>query len=175
MSRWPGRRHFFDFQLTNTRQIALRTAIVLGKDGGVMTPLKKLVQFGLGGRQGKGNQMFSWVHIEDVYQVILFLIKHENLKGIFNCSSPNPVTNQILMKTLRNVMHVKVGLPSPEWLLKQGALLIRTETELILKSRWVLPDRLLNAGYTFTYPYLQQALEAIVGKTIKKEISSVVI
>ena len=166
---------FFDFQLTNTRQIALRTAIVLGKDGGVMTPLKKLVQFGLGGRQGKGNQMFSWVHIEDVYQVILFLIKHENLKGIFNCSSPNPVTNQILMKTLRNVMHVKVGLPSPEWLLKPGALLIRTETELILKSRWVLPDRLLNAGYTFTYPYLQQALEAIVGKTIKKEISSVVI
>ena len=166
---------FFDFQLTNTRQIALRTAIVLGKDGGVMTPLKKLVQFGLGGRQGKGNQMFSWVHIEDVYQVILFLIKHESLKGIFNCSSPNPVTNQILMKTLRNVMHVKVGLPSPEWLLRPGALLIRTETELILKSRWVLPDRLLNAGYTFTYPYLQQALEAIVGKTIKKEISSVVI
>ena len=79
------------------------------------------------------------------------------------------------MKTLTNVMHVKVGLPSPEWLLKPGALLIRTETELILKSRWVLPDRLLNAGYTFTYPYLQQALEAIVGKTIKKEISSVVI
>ena len=153
---------FFEFQLPATRQVALRMAIVLGKEGGVMQPLKRLAQFGLGGKQGKGSQMFSWIHIEDVYQIILFLAEHENLNGVFNCSSPHPVTNEMFMKTLRNKLNKKIALPSPEWLLKIGAVMIRTETELILKSRWVLPHRLVKLGYTFTYPSLQKALEEIV-------------
>jgi uncharacterized protein len=153
---------FFDFQLPATRQVALRMAIVLGKGGGAIQPLKRLVQFGLGGKQGKGNQMFSWIHIEDVYQIIVFLMEHENLSGVFNCSSPNPVTNEKFMETLRNVLNKKIGLPSPEWLLKIGAVIIRTETELILKSRWVLPHRLLKSGYTFTYPSLQKAFKEIL-------------
>jgi uncharacterized protein len=84
---------FFDFKVAGTRQIALRMAIVLGKEGGAMQPLKRLAQLGFGGKQGKGNQMFSWIHIEDVYRIIGFLMEHENLTGVFNCSSPNPLTN----------------------------------------------------------------------------------
>ena len=153
---------FFNFRLPATRQVALRMAIVLGREGGALQPLKRLVQFGLGGRQGKGNQMFSWIHIEDVFQIILFLMEHENLDGVFNCSSPHPVTNDQFMKTLRKALTKKTGLPMPEWLLKIGAVLIRTETELILKSRWVVPDRLIQSGYDFSFSYLQQAFEDIV-------------
>jgi uncharacterized protein len=153
---------FFDFRLLATRQVALRMAIVLGREGGAMQPLKRLVQFGFGGKQGKGNQMFSWIHIGDVYGIIVFLMGRENLNGVFNCSSPNPVTNEMFMETLRNVLNKKIGLPSPEWLLKMGAVIIRTETELILKSRWVLPGRLLKSGYTFSYSSLQKAFEEIL-------------
>lgn len=153
---------FFSFQLPYTRQIALRMAIVLGKEGGALQSLIQLVRFGAGGKQGKGNQMFSWIHIEDVFNIILFLQAHKELHGIFNCSSPHPVDNKTLMQTLRQVMKVKRGIPLPEWLLKIGAILIRTETELILKSRWVIPERLLGAGYVFTYPDLAGALQNII-------------
>ena len=152
---------FFNFQLQHTRQVALRMAIVLGKHGGAIKPLKKLVRFGLGGKQGKGNQMFSWIHIDDIYQIILFIINHQGLEGVFNCSAPHPVTNEMMMRSLRKAMHVSAGLPAPEWLLKIGAVLIQTETELILKSRWVLPQRLLESGYVFSYPSLQPALKEI--------------
>jgi hypothetical protein len=153
---------FFDFKLSNVRQVALRMAIVLGRQGGVMHPLKRLTRLGLGGKQGKGNQMFSWIHIEDLFRIILFLMEHEGLNGVINCSSPEPVSNRILMKSIGAALHVKVGLPTPEWLLEIGAVLIRTETELVLKSRWVLPDRLLNSGFTFTYPTLASALEEVL-------------
>ena len=123
--------------------------------------MKKLVRFGLGGKQGKGNQMFSWIHIDDIYQIILFIINHQGLEGVFNCSAPHPVTNEMMMRSLRKAMHVSAGLPAPEWLLKIGAVLIHTETELILKSRWVLPQRLLESGYVFSYPSLQPALKEI--------------
>jgi uncharacterized protein (TIGR01777 family) len=155
-------KEFFDFQLSATRQIALRMAIVLGREGGAMQPLKRLTKLGFGGRQGNGRQMFSWIHIQDIYQIIQFLINHEDLNGVFNCSSPNPVTNEALMQSLRKALNIKLGLPSPEWLLKMGAVLIRTETELILKSRWVVPDRLLKSGYSFSYPLVHEALEEIV-------------
>ena len=153
---------FFDFRLQATRQVALRMAIVLGKHGGAMLPLKRLAQLGFGGKQGKGDQMFSWVHIEDVYEVILFLMKHENLHGVFNCSSPGPVTNAVFMKTLRKALHKKTGLPAPVWLLIIGAFVIRTETELILKSRWVVPRRLLESGYTFRFSSLEKAFGEII-------------
>ena len=153
---------FFDFDLPNTRQIALRIAIVLVKDGGVIIPYKNLVRFGLGGVQGKGNQMFSWIHIEDLFKIILFLKKREELSGVFNCSSPFPVTNRELMKTLRETMNMPFGLPSPKWMLEIGSIFIRTETELVLKSRWVLPERLEMEGYEFAYPTLDKTLEDIL-------------
>lgn len=152
---------FFSFQLPRTRQAALRIAIVLGENGGVMKPYMNLVRFGLGGKQGNGNQMFSWIHIEDVFNIVLFLQSNKSLEGVFNCSAPHPVRNKALMKAFRKIMHVRIGLPSPKWLLEMGAVLINTETELILKSRWVIPEKLLNAGFVFTYPTLQPALEDI--------------
>jgi uncharacterized protein (TIGR01777 family) len=149
---------FFNFQLPGTRQVALRMAIVLGKGGGAIKPLVTLTKFGLGGKQGNGRQMFSWLHIEDIFRIILFVQQHTKLQGVFNCSSPNPVTNEVMMKSLRDILGVKIGLPSPAWLLEIGAVFIKTETELILKSRWVLPERLIKAGFTFEYPTLSSAL-----------------
>lgn len=156
---------FFDFKLPHTRQVALRMAIVLGKDGGVMRPLKNLVRFGLGGKQGNGNQMFSWIHIEDLFNVILYLQKNNSLSGVFNTSAPNPVTNGMLMHLLREKMGIHIGLPTPVWLLKMGAVFIKTETELVLKSRWVVPERLLQSGFTFSYPTLNDALNNILGNS----------
>ncbi|MDP4132140.1 MAG: TIGR01777 family oxidoreductase [Bacteroidota bacterium] len=153
---------FFAFHLKQTRQVALRMAIVLGKSGGVIKPFLNLVRFGLGGRQGNGKQMFSWIHIADVFNITLFVLEHKELSGVYNCSAPNPVSNEILMKTVREKTNTKFGLPSPAWLLKIGAVMIKTETELILKSRWVVPEKLLKAGYIFRYPFLDGALEDIL-------------
>jgi uncharacterized protein (TIGR01777 family) len=144
----------------------LRMAIVLGKDGGVIKPFTNLVRFGLGGIQGNGKQMFSWIHIEDLFSIILFMQSHKELKGVFNCSAPNPIDNKTLMKTFRQVMKVRIGLPSPAWLLKIGAVIIKTETELILKSRWVIPEKILEAGYTFKYPTLEAALKNILNNEL---------
>lgn len=152
-------RQFFSFDLPDTRQVALRIAIVLGRSGGVMGPYRHLVRYGLGGVQGKGTQMFSWIHIEDMYRIIRFVMDHAELEGAVNCSAPQPVTNHELMRQLRESLGRSFGLPAPKWLLECGAVLIRTETELVLKSRWVLPDKLLQAGYTFRYPALHAALE----------------
>lgn len=153
---------FFQFKLPNTRQVALRMAIILGKNGGVMEPLKNLVRFGLGGKQGKGNQMFSWIHIEDLYNIILFLQSHTELKGVFNCSSPNPINNKTLMQSLRQEMHINIGLPTPELFLKIGAAVIKTEPELVLKSRWVIPEKLIQNGYHFKFPTIETALKNLL-------------
>ncbi|MFK4168346.1 TIGR01777 family oxidoreductase [Paenibacillus lautus] len=155
-------RAFFSFRLPQTRQIALRIAIVLGPGGGVMTPYVNLVKFGLGGVQGTGKQRFSWIHVEDLYRMILFLQGKEELSGVFNGASPYPVTNKELMEQLRLALNRRMGLPSPKWLLELGAGLIRTETELVLKSRWVIPDRLCKAGFHFAYDTLNEALADIL-------------
>ncbi|WP_367329931.1 TIGR01777 family oxidoreductase [Sphingobacterium multivorum] len=153
---------FFDFKLEKTRQVALRMAIVLGADGGVILPFKNLVRAGLGGIQGNGQQYFSWIHIEDLFQIILFLKDHAHMDGVVNCAAPHPVTNKTFMATFRQVMNCKIGLPSPKWLLEIGAAFIGTETELLLKSRWVLPEKLENSGFTFRFPSISSALQDIL-------------
>ncbi|MCM3225126.1 TIGR01777 family oxidoreductase [Terribacillus saccharophilus] len=153
---------FFSYKLPETRQIALRIAIVLGKGGGVMTPYRNLVRFGLGGIQGSGKQMFSWIHIEDLFQIILFLRDKKKLSGVFNCSAPQPVTNRALMNKLRHEMNAPIGLPAPKWLLEIGSVFIQTETELVLKSRWVIPDRLEREGYNFRFKTLDHTLQDIL-------------
>lgn len=158
--RWE--ETFFSFRLPQTRQIALRIAIVLGKDGGVIIPYKNLAKFGLGGIQGSGKQMFSWIHLEDLFRIILFLQDREDLSGVFNCTAPNPVTNRELMETLREVMNVRIGLPAPKWMLEMGSIIIRTETELVLKSRWVLPERIEQEGYAFAFSTLEETLKDIL-------------
>jgi len=153
---------FFDFTLPTTQQVALRMAIVLGDDGGVMRPLKNLVRVGLGGKQGSGKQRFSWIHIEDLKDIILYIQAHAEMSGVYNCAAPEAVTNEIFMKLLRTKMNMPIGLSTPKWMLELGAVLIQTETELILKSRWVLPERLLDKGFVFTYPRLETALNNIL-------------
>lgn len=153
---------FFSCDCPDTRQIALRISIVLGPDGGVLGPYRNLVKWGLGGPQGSGKQMFSWIHVEDLYRIVRFLQDHEQLDGVFNCASPQPVSNTQLMRELRSALGAPIGLPAPAWLLEMGAGLIGTETELILKSRWVIPERLERAGFAFTYPTLKQTLKDIL-------------
>ncbi|MBI5372568.1 MAG: TIGR01777 family protein [Sphingobacteriales bacterium] len=155
---------FFDESTPLTRKVALRMAITLGT-GGVLVPYFNLLKYGLGGKQGNGKQMYSWVHAEDCCRAIEWIARHPEMKGVYNCSSPFPVNNETFMRSLREVTGYKWGLPAPAWLLKAGATLIGTETELILKSRWVIPTRLLETGFQFKYPLLKDALREIIHKT----------
>jgi uncharacterized protein (TIGR01777 family) len=161
-------REFFAHPRDGVRQVALRMAIVLG-DGSALTPLVMLTRLGLGGSQFGGKtrgarQRFSWVHIRDVYRAIEFLAAGPDIGDTVNVSSPNPVENRELMATLRRVLRVRFGIPLFGWMLELGAFAIRTETELLVKSRWVVPTRLLAAGFEFEFPTLEGALRDILGK-----------
>jgi len=112
--------------------------------------------------------MYSWVHVNDICGIIDFIDEHENIDGVVNVSSPNPVTNNTFMRVLRQQTNTTIGLPAFTWMLKIGAALIGTETELLLKSRWVLPTKLLKYGYQFKYPTLEKAFEQIIKNTPKK-------
>ncbi len=158
----------FDQTTPLTRKVALRMAITLGP-GGVLIPYFNLLKFGLGGKQGGGEQMYSWVHTEDSCRMIEWIFLHPQLEGVFNCASPHPVPNKLFMKTLRNVTGYSFGLPAFTWMLKCGALLIGTETELVLKSRWVVPTRILETGFQFKFPLLKDALTDIISKVPRKQ------
>ena len=160
---------FFEQPTNHTRKIALRMAIALG-EGGVMIPYLNLCKFGLGGRQGSGKQMYSWVHIEDVCRVIDYMGEHTQMQGVYNVSSPNPVSNDVFMQTLRKVTGNTKGLPAAKWMLAAGAGIIGTEPELLLKSRWVIPTRLLQEGFVFRYPLLENAFAEIVQKLPRKAV-----
>jgi uncharacterized protein (TIGR01777 family) len=147
------------------RKIALRIAIVLGQGGGALRPFAVLARLGLGGHMGSGRQKFSWIHLEDVYRTILFLHSRMDISGPVNVASPDVVDNRELMQLVRRAYGARLGLPTPVWLLRLGAVLIRTDTELVLKSRWVQPQKLLDAGFTFRHPDLGRALLAIAKGT----------
>jgi uncharacterized protein (TIGR01777 family) len=153
---------FFNSPTPKTRKVALRTSIVLGKNGGALQPIQRLTRMGLGGKQGSGKQKFSWVHETDFAQSIAFIMAHPTLDGAVNIVAPTPSTNTALMRLMRNYLKVPFGLPAGKGLLKMGARLIRTETELILKSRNVIPTRLLKAGYTFRFNSLEIALKELL-------------
>lgn len=147
----------FESETPQTRKVALRSAIVLGSQGGVIVPFKNLVRLGMGGQQGDGRQMFSWIHQEDLFKIIRF-IQSGVMEGVVNASAPGPLPNREVMKLFRKTLGIPVGLPAPVFLLVIGAWLIRTETELLLKSRWVVPTRLLQAGFKFKFLELREAL-----------------
>jgi NAD dependent epimerase/dehydratase family enzyme len=152
---------FFEQPTPGTRKIALRTAITLGK-GGVITPYLNLCKSGLGGKHGNGRQMFSWVHAEDVARMIEWLYENKKAEGIYNCVAPNVVSNYSFMKILRDITGHTIGLPAPAWMLEAGAFLIGTETELMLKSRWVIPARAMQEGFVFKYQLVNNALKQII-------------
>lgn len=141
-----------------TRKVPLRIAIVLGPGGGVMGPFRNLARLGLGGHMGPGTQIFSWIHVEDLFRTVLFIHASPELSGPVNAATPYPVDNRELMAMVRQSMRVPFGIPTPAWLLEAGAVLIRTQTELVLKSRWVEPRKLLDAGFAFQHPSLAGAL-----------------
>lgn len=153
---------FYSITNPKTRKIALRTAIVMGKKGGALIPLKKLTNFGLGGKQASGNQKVSWIHETDYASAVEFLIENPQLKGNFNLSVPSPTDNKTLMATLRKTLNIPFGISHPKWLLKIGAKLIGTETELVLKSRNVIPKRLMDNGFKFKYETMENALNNLL-------------
>lgn len=164
--RWE--KTFFEQSTPATRKIALRTAITLDK-GGVITPYLNLCKFGLGGKHGSGKQMFSWVHAEDLALMIEWLYENKKAGGIYNCVAPNVVSNYSFMKTLRSVTGHKIGLPATTWMLEAGAFVIGTETELMLKSRWVIPARAMQEGFVFNHPILKKALLEIISALPRKK------
>jgi len=154
---------FFSFASPDTRKVALRISIVLGKEG-ALPEYEKIVRWGLGGQQGNGRQMVSWIHIEDFFRAVLFIQQRQEISGSINVTSPNPIPNKYFMAALRKAMHKSFRLPVPKLLLKLGALLMGTETELLLKSRWVMPQKLLNSGFVFEFPFAEAALRDLVNK-----------
>jgi uncharacterized protein (TIGR01777 family) len=153
---------FLETHTPYTRKVALRMGIVLGKNDGVFPRLRNLVKFGLGGKQGNGKQYVAWIHEHDVACITEWLLQQPEAEGVYNCTAPMPVPNKELMRKIRRQCGAISGLPASKWMLKIGALLIGTETELILKSRWVIPTRLTHEGYRFSYPLIDGALENIL-------------
>ena len=143
----------FDLCDVPCRKVALRSAMVMSPHhGGVFDVLLRLVRFGLGGRAGDGRQYVSWIHERDFVQALLWLIEHKDFAGPVNLASPGPVPNADFMRTLRQAWGgMPIGLPAMEWMVEIGAFVLRTESELILKSRRVVPGRLVNAGFQFEY------------------------
>ncbi|PPF44783.1 NAD-dependent epimerase [Pseudoclavibacter sp. AY1F1] len=181
-------RVFFEGELPGTRRVALRMAIVLG-DGPAASTLFTLARLGLGGPnidgwapnhrryrgigltpsgdgsapqyRTRGRQKFSWVHVDDVVGSVRFLLERDDLDGVVNVSSPNPSDNRTLMAGIRRVVRAPFGIPSWRWMLEPAMAVLRTEPELILKSRWVMPERLTDAGYHFEHPELNPVLRLV--------------
>jgi uncharacterized protein (TIGR01777 family) len=150
---------------TAVRKVALRMAIVLGSGGGALNPFVNLARLGFGGPMGSGQQVFSWVHVDDVVRAIGHLAADPAIAGPVNVAAPDPVTNAELMAAVRARLGWRYGLPLPAGVLELGARVIRTETELVLKSRWVHPGVLLGSGFEFAHPRLAEALNAIAART----------
>jgi len=153
---------FHSIPTPKTRRIVMRLAMVLGKNGGVMKPFQNLVKLGLGGTQGKGNQFISWLHEKDFHRMIQWFLNNEHISGTFNLSAPNPIPNKDFMQKMRQVYNQPLSLPATEWMLEIGAFFMRTETELITKSRRVIPQKLLDLGFKFDYPTIDDAFENLI-------------
>lgn len=152
----------FEQQTPETRKVALRIGIVLSRNGGAFPALCNLVKFGLGGKQGDGRQYVTWVHEQDVAAITEWTYDHPEINGAVNVTSPNALPNTDVMRIIRDTYGIPVGLPSPKWLLEIGAAIIGTETELVLKSRWVYPKLLLDSGYQFQYPEAAHAIHDLL-------------
>ncbi len=152
---------FNEFSLPKTRKINLRISLVFGTTGGVLPTLLSLVKKGLGGTMGSGKQQVSWIHVNDFCRMMSWAIENKDANGIYNIVAPQTVTNKKLMHLLRKKAGVVIGLPATAWLLEIGAFFIRTETELILKSRYVAPERLLKEGFRFKYNTIEECIAGL--------------
>jgi uncharacterized protein len=161
-------RTFDEALCRGTRKVALRSAMTLSPDpGGVFHTLLGLARRGLGGKAGDGRQFMSWIHDVDFITAVRWLIQHEEIDGVVNVASPNPLPNAEFMRELRQACGIRFGLPSSKWMLEVGAFFMRTETELILKSRRVVPARLLEHGFEFRHPHWRDAARDLCGRVSK--------
>jgi uncharacterized protein len=157
-------RVFNERNTTRTRKVALRSAMVLGHaKNSVLPNLLRLARLGLGGSLAGGRQFVSWIHQEDFCRAVEWIIEHESLRGPVNLAAPNPEPNAEFMGTIRKVCRVLFGLPASRWMLEMGAFFLRTETELVIKSRRVVPGKLLASGFAFRHPHLLPAIEHLSG------------
>ena len=173
--RWE--ESFFGADTPNTRKIALRSAMTMSPDpGGIFDVLLRLVRFGLGGASGTGKQFVSWIHEADFVRTIDYLIARQDISGSVNIASPAPLPNSEFMAALRHAWGRRIGLPATEWMLEVGAVILRTETELILKSRQVVPGRLIESGFEFLFPNWVSAARDLVQRwrtaAVKSEVDA---
>lgn len=156
-----------------TRKIALRTAMVMSPDhGGIFDMLLRLTRFGLGGSVGGGRQFVSWIHEFDFVRVVEFLITRDELSGPVNLCAPQPLPQTEFMAVLRKAWGMPIGLPATKWMAEIGAFFLRTDTELLFKSRRVVPGRLLEAGFQFRYPDWASAAAELVGRRLSSPAPS---
>jgi NAD dependent epimerase/dehydratase family enzyme len=154
---------FYAAETPRTRKVAIRSAMTMTPDrGGVFDVLSTLVRRGLGGAQGPGTQYVSWIHEADFCRAIDFLIARDDFSGVVNVASPNPLPNREFLRALRDAWGVRAGLPLSNWMIELGAIFMRTESELILKSRRVIPGRLMEAGFSFQFPKWPEAARDLV-------------
>lgn len=150
-------------QTPQTRKVALRSAMVFGPGkSGVLEPFVNIARLGLGGPMAGGGQYVSWIHLEDFIGATLWLLDRGDLSGPVNLTAPNPLPNREFLAALRHALGVPLGLPSARWMLELGAMALGTETELLLKSRRVVPTRLLASGFRFAHPTWREAARALV-------------
>jgi uncharacterized protein (TIGR01777 family) len=156
---------FFAAPTPGTRKVALRSAMTFSPDrGGVFDVFLSLVRHGLGGTILTGTQFVSWIHEADFIRSIEFLIANQELSGAVNLASPNPLPNREFLRILRQAWGIRIGLPTTQWMLEVGTLLLRTESELVLKSRQVIPGRLLGVGFEFLFPTWFDAAQDLVAR-----------
>ncbi len=154
---------FFETETPFTRKVALRSAITFSPaQGGAFAVLINLVRLGLGGTQGNGRQYVSWIHHVDFARAIDFIIEREDIAGCVNICAPTPLENSEFMRGLRSAWGTHLGLPAPGPLMEIGAIVLGTETELVLKSRRVVPSRLIDAGFSFDFPEWPAAAQDLV-------------
>jgi uncharacterized protein (TIGR01777 family) len=162
-------KEFFEAVVPHTRRLALRTAMVVGpQPGGPFAVFYRLARLGLAGTLGSGRQLVSWLHDDDFCRAVQWLIDREDVSGPINLSAPQPLPNHEFMRELRRAVGTPFGLPAARWMLEIGALVLRTETELPLKSRWVLPSKLLATGFEFRQPAWPEAATEIVARLTRR-------
>ncbi len=153
---------FYSSYTPFTRKIALRTAIVFGEDAEVFKIYKNHINLGLSGRHGHGNQMVSWIHEYDFVDALKHFIEQEGSKGTYNLAAPRAVSDKVFLGTFRRLMQRNYSVPVPEWVLNIGAYFCNAETEMLLKSRWVYPKRLIDEGYKFSFRDHASALKDLL-------------
>lgn len=155
-------KEFFKTKNPDTRKVALRTSIVLGHNGGAFTKLRMITKLGLGGKQGRGNQNVSWIHIDDFCRAVEWIIENANISEEINLTAPNPLNNEEFMRKLRKEMKIPFGLNAQVWQLEIASIILGTETEVLLKSRNVYPEILIQNGFQFLYPTVEKAFENLL-------------